>query len=342
MIRGKSLLSASMDNFFSDASDHFEVYNSDLEKSRNMDETTASDFSGRGSSDRSLNNLRQSSIDEKKLTLLKSKEPLMFDPETESLGVSQILQALSPEEVSNMSDPNLPLRHFRADKGNIQKAISRTKYAIKWRLDFGVDKIIKAVHDPVARESNPELQKLRDIIRHESSPGKMYVRNRDKEGRAILYMYPVRENTNHLSNNIINLVYAIERAIAVTEKNGFEKIVIIMDFKNWSLKHAAPMETTKKTIHILQDCYVERLSRVFFTNAPVMFRTFWNMAKPFIDPVTKRKIVFCSSKAGMEELRKQFDQTKVEKSALGEVDLRPFDVDEYLSTPLHISFDEIN
>lgn len=328
MIKSRSLLSSSLDDLGEANTNTFSF------------ETTEQFTNGNSDQDDVIEHEKACHQDQKP-GIFESREPRMFDQETESQGVSQILNALSEEEIANMPDANLPLRHLRADKGNIQRAIMRTKYAIQWRQEFGVEKILKAMHDPNATKADPELQRIRDIIKHEASPGKMYVRNHDKEGRAILYMYPVRENTNHPVHNIMHLVYAIERAIAVTEKNGYEKIVIIMDFENWSLKHAAPMETTKKTIHILQECYVERMFRVYFTNAPIMFRTFWNMAKPFIDPVTKKKIVFCSSKAGKEELKKNFDERKVEKSALGTGTLRPFDVDEYFSTPLHISFDEL-
>jgi hypothetical protein len=334
MIKSHSLLSASLDDLGETTNQTYS-----LDSTSELD--TNDHVKTNGNRDQEGTEHEEARLEHQKSSVFESREPRTFDEETESLGVSQILNALSEEEIANMPDANLPLRHFRADKGNIQRAIVRTKYAIQWRQEFGVENIIKAIHDPIATKADPELQRIRDIIKHEASPGKMYVRNHDKEGRAILYMYPVRENTNHPVHNIMHLVYAIERAIAATEKNGFEKIVIIMDFENWSLKHAAPMETTKKTIHILQECYVERMSRVYFTNAPIMFRTFWNMAKPFVDPVTKKKIVFCSSKAGKEELKKNFDEKKVEKCGLGtNKNLRPFDVDEYFSTPLHISFDE--
>lgn len=269
-------------------------------------------------------------------TTIPSREPRMFDQAKEEEGYQKIIEQLTPEELKAMPDDNMPMRHFRADKGSVEKAIKRIQYAIKWRQDFGVDKILRAATNPTSDEE----RNIRSILMHESSPGKMYVRNHDKTKRAILYMYPVRENTNHPVHNIMYLVYSIERAIACTEKNGLEKIVIIMDFKDWKMKHAAPMSTTKQTIHILQECYVERLERAYITNAPLIFRTFWNMVKPFLDPVTKSKIVFCSSKAGVNELKSNFDEEKVEACALGTGNLKPFDAEEYFDTPFNMTFDE--
>lgn len=269
-----------------------------------------------------------------------NKEPRMFDAAIEEEGCKRIMEQLTEEEIDAMPDDNMPLRHFRADKGNVEKAVKRIKYAIQWRKDFGVEKILQAATSTNSDDDDNELKEIKKILMHESSPGKMYVRNHDNAKRAILYMFPVRENTNHPTHNIMHLVYSIERAIACTEKNGLEKIVMIMDFKDWKMKHAAPLSTTKQTIHILQDCYVERLERAYITNAPLIFRTFWNMVKPFLDPVTKAKIVFCSSKSGMNELKSNFDVEKVETCALGTGDLKGFDVDEYFQTPFDMTFDE--
>ena len=266
-----------------------------------------------------------------------NKEPRMFEKDVEEKGCKEIVDALTEEELEAMPDENMPMRHLRADKGNVKKAIKRIKYAIKWRQDFGVDKLLRAASNP----TNDEEKEIRSILMEESSPGKMYVRNHDKHKRAILYMYPVRENSNDPKNNIMHLVYQIERAIACTEKNGLEKMVIIMDFENWTMKKQTPMEVTKKTIHVLQECYVERMSKVYMTNAPLIFRTFWSIVKPFLDPVTKAKVVFCSNKKGIQDLKDNFDEKKVEKCALGVSDLKAFDAEEYFSTPLSTTFDEM-
>lgn len=270
-----------------------------------------------------------------------NNEPRMFDQETEEKGCKEIVQAMTTQELEAMPDQNMPLRHLRADKGDVTKAIKRIKHAIQWRHEFGVDDMLRAATATNPDTTTDEEKEIQSILKHESSPGKMYVRNHDNSKRAILYMFPVKENTNHPKHNVMHLVYTLERAIACTEKNGLEKMTIVMDFKHWKLKHSAPMATTKATIHILQECYVERMARVYITNAPLVFRTFWSLVKPFIDPVSKSKIVFCSSKAGQLELKSNFDATKVEECALGTSDLRAFDVEEYFGTPFDETFDEL-
>lgn len=268
-------------------------------------------------------------------TIRKTKEPRMFDKAIEEDGYKQIVDSLSPQEIVNMSDPNLPLRHFRADKGDIEKAIKRTKYAIQWRKQSRVEEILKAAHNP----TTPQEEEIRKILMKEAETGKMFVRNYDKEGRAILWIYQKRENTNNPENNIMHLVYQIERMIACTERQGYEKSVIVFDFLGWKMKHASSLDVTKKTIHILQDCYVERIARIYITNSPAVFRTFFNMVKVFLDSNTRKKIVFVTEKE-RPEMEKYFDPETAESCIFGASKVNDYNVQEYFSTPLNVSFDE--
>ena len=300
----------------------------------------------------------------------KSKEPRKFSQEEEEEGCKIIfsnLELTQSEKETNLVDGSsnvdidaLVLRHYRADKGDINKAIKRTQYAIQWRKDFGVDRILRSVHSgtstPIVKDDHhcgvnepneddnddedEELEKLGAIIKKEGETGKIYARGYDKEGRAILYFFPANENTYDGPNNIKHLVYQVERAIACTEKNGYEKIIIIMDFTGWTFQIAAPMDVTKQTIHILQHCYVERLKSVYMTNSPVLFRSFWAMVKPFIDPFTKEKITFCSGKKAIEAMRRSFDLSALEKIAYGTRELKPFDSKEYFAASLDTTFNE--
>jgi hypothetical protein len=43
-------------------------------------------------------------------------EPVMFGEEAERKGCEEILAALTPSEKERLADPNMPLRHFRAEK----------------------------------------------------------------------------------------------------------------------------------------------------------------------------------------------------------------------------------
>ena len=72
----------------------------------------------------------------------------------------------------------------------------------------------------------------------------------------------------------------------------------VIDFKGWSLRNAVPMRTSRATLHVLQSHYPERLHTILALNVPALFAVFWNAIRPFVDPVTREKIVFVT---GSEE-----------------------------------------
>uniref|UniRef100_A0A7S4UWI1 CRAL-TRIO domain-containing protein n=1 Tax=Ditylum brightwellii TaxID=49249 RepID=A0A7S4UWI1_9STRA len=268
------------------------------------------------------------------ITLVGEKSQL--SEEVERKGCEEILAALNEDEKSRLSDEHMALRHLRAEKGDAKLAIKKLKKALQWRKEFGVDKIKNAF-------SKNGDQEMRSVMTLENETGKCYVRGYDKEGRAVFYMRPVLENTKEEINQMRQLVYHVERAIACTaRKSGLEKFNIVIDYKGFRLRDAPPMSTSKHTLEILQDYYPERLHRAYMFNPPFIFRTFWNLIKAFVDPVTKQKIVFCHGKAGLVEMADKFDMSTVEDFTGGTAgELRAFDSQEYLaSTPFDHTFDE--
>ena len=99
------------------------------------------------------------------------------------------------------------------------------------------------------------------------------------------------------------------------------------------------MALTKMTIHIVQECYVERIERIYFCNAPAVFRTFFNMVKVFLDPLTKNKVLFLTER-DRDKVEEYFDLKTCEKCLFGTGDLSEYYVYDYFSVPLNVSFDE--
>ena len=184
----------------------------------------------------------------------------------EASGVKSILAALTPHELKYLADNNMPLRHYRAEKGNLNEAIRKIKLTLKWREEFDVEGIKRCFDKTyiagLPLERQKELNNLADIIAHENETGKIYCRGFDKQGRAILYLTPGRENSTHEWNNMRHLVYHLERAIACTRrKSGREKVCIVIGYEGFKLANAPPMSTTKHTLQILQGHYPERMYR---------------------------------------------------------------------------------
>ena len=171
-----------------------------------------------------------------------------------------------------------------------------------------------------------------------------------------MYMRPARENTHQEADNMRHLVWNLEKAIACTTRRSqqvaspeeeeeqpqqLEKINLIIDYDGFKLKNAPPLSTSKYTLEILQNHYPERMYRIYCLNPPTVFRVFWNLVRPFVDPVTKEKVVFCSGKTGMEKLKQAAgDLSVLEEVAGGTPPFREFDTKEYVNLPFNVAFDE--
>ena len=211
-------------------------------------------------------------------------------------------------------------------KGNTAKAIEKLQAALAWRKEFGVNRII----DCFGENGDEEMQ---TILREENATGKIYVRGFDREGRAGMYMRPHHENTKDEVNQMRHLVFNLEKAVACTRsKSGYEKINLMIDYAGYRLRDMPPMSTARYTLDILQKHYPERMFKAYVINPPFVFRTFWTIIKPFLDPVTKEKIVFCHGKAGAELMAKRYDMTQVEE-CVGGTGKSTFDSTEYLGMP---------
>mmetsp|Transcript_23662 Transcript_23662/g.68105 ORF Transcript_23662/g.68105 Transcript_23662/m.68105 type:complete len:372 (-) Transcript_23662:40-1155(-) len=267
----------------------------------------------------------------------------------EAKGCQLIRAALVPDEIAHLADHGMVLRHYRAEKGNVDSAITKIKNTIRWRREFGVADIVTCFDDL----NDNSLKPLRDTFREEAKTGKLYVRGHDRGGRAIQYMAPGRENTRDETNQMKFLVYTLERAVACTAAEqarrrrvgirhtinpGEEKICIIINFDQWTLRKSPPMSTTLYTLEILQKHYCERLHRAYVFNPPKFFVYFWNLIHRFVDPVTKDKIQFCTGVEGLKRIERDIDLGKVENFVGGTgSSVLQFDSEKYLLKYPHSS-----
>ena len=338
----------------------------------------------------------------------------------EAQAVQQILAALTDAEEKALPDPEMPLRHFRAEnvrlvlsryylvlllscdfgceifcphlpqkkqwisthflipcllfyslnaQGDTEKAIKQVKATLAWRKEFQLETLRDCYETRNQENSHDEAaatacdsgdgtestsattattttspKEFRDILFTENETGKVYVRGYDTEGRAVVYMRPGLENTGHELNNMRHLVWNMEKAIAISERNHQSKIVFVVDFEGFSLFNTTPMSTAQLTVEIFQKHYPERCHKFFITHPPFVFKAFWSAIKVFVDPTTKRKIMFCSGKSGTAQLREELGGGSHEECAGGEnnQNIKPYDRHEYFKLPLDENFDDEN
>jgi hypothetical protein len=84
------------------------------------------------------------------------------------------------------------------------------------------------------------------------------------------------------------LVFERATVAASEQQHGQIDLIVAVDiseFAMWQIPTDA--ELTKDLIHMANSHYPERLYKVYVIVAPLLFRVFWMLVKPFLDPITQ-------------------------------------------------------
>jgi hypothetical protein len=78
-------------------------------------------------------------------------------------------------------------------------------------------------------------------------------------------------------------------------------MTLVADLKTFpdTVEPALPLQI--QCLTLVQAHYPERMGRAVVGHAPAMFWLMWKAVTPFIDPVTKAKVAFCTNDAGVRE-----------------------------------------
>ncbi|MEW5303023.1 MAG: hypothetical protein WDW36_005755 [Sanguina aurantia] len=102
--------------------------------------------------------------------------------------------------------------------------------------------------------------------------------------------------------------YCLDAGIRLGQLRGEEwggKMSGIFDLAGVSYANY-DLATLKAVFEVLQNHYPERLSKLYLYRAPTAFYALWALVCPFIDPVTKTKIVFLTKEQALQEFPKLF------------------------------------
>lgn len=206
--------------------------------------------------------------------------------------------ASSEEEHKNKSTKKTPLsssekawltrecflRYLRATKWVEADAIDRIELTLAWRREFGISGFYDADNTVTGELCLPE-----------NETGKEVILGYDLDSRPCLYLKPGRQNTKTSHRQVQHLVYMLERVIDFMP-SGQDSLALLIDFKHLPVGTVSnkipPVSTGRQVLHILQTHYPERLGRALLTNIPLLAWTFLKIIHPFIDPLTREKLVF--------------------------------------------------
>ncbi|DBB13651.1 hypothetical protein WJX82_000784 [Trebouxia sp. C0006] len=194
--------------------------------------------------------------------------------------VADLLQAVSPVLQTSPAlkvwcTSSTLVRYLHARDWNVAQAEKQLRGTLDWRRTYRPDAITWQEIEP------------------EAVTGKQFrLGVRDKQGRAVLVMRPRNENSKVADRQLKYLVYSLEAACRAADEAGVGKMTWLIDFEGYSYRNAPPISMAMKTLNILQNHYPERLGLAVCYHPPRLFQLTWKATKPFIDPVTHKKIVF--------------------------------------------------
>jgi len=211
------------------------------------------------------------------------------------------------------------LRYLRARNYNVSKSEAMLRNSLEWK-----------------KKNRPQDIRLNDI-REIANAGCLYVNNRDKKGRPIIFAVPRNDTLKDVpgEDKFKNLVYWMQKGFSkMDESKGIEQFCFIVDYNGFSRKNI-DMKTNLESMHFLLDHCPERMGQSLFLDPPTMFWIAWKIIKPFLNEVTLSKVKFIYSKKDKDgrrifpELEEYVDFKYLEKDLGGDLDYS-FNLDEYL------------
>lgn len=197
-------------------------------------------------------------------------------------------------------------RFLRARDLDIDKASALLLKYLGWRRAFMPNGYISASEIP-----------------NELAQNKLFMQGQDKKGRPITVVYGARHKPykGNLEEFKRFVVYSLEK-ICASMPGGEEKFISIADIEGWGYTNS-DIRAYLAALSILQDCYPERLGKLFLVHVPYVFMTAWKVVYPFIDSKTKKKIIFVENKNIKSTLLGDIDENQLPDVYGGKLPLVP-------------------
>jgi hypothetical protein len=230
-------------------------------------------------------------------------------------------------------------RYLESKKGNKDVALSKVQATLKFRQDMDVDGLVTAFDDNNYTNDSPTNDYAFQLEKHLGSQH-MFVQGYDKELRATFFFIPRRVQHHHPEWSIKEALYTMERAIACSKCLPDKSINAICDFKDFSLKHAPPLDVGQQFLTTLRSYYAGQVHRIFLVDAPTSFRILWRLLKGFVGTNTRSKIIFVSGEDKDQVLGEYYDPSQLPDFLKG-TKTRELNMQEYLhDTRFDQAFDE--
>ncbi len=183
------------------------------------------------------------------------------------------------------------LRFYRGQKHNAATTLDSLRKYISWRYLEDVDNI----------------DNRKNEFQREIDAKKAVVGLRDLNGRPASYVYAHRHNAYDRDIKEIKMlsIWVLEslRKAANPEE---ERFVIGVDLGKFTMR-CMDYEALKCQIDILQSHYPDTLESCYIIDSPFIFSACWRVIRPWLDPVTAKKVMFIKK----SELPLYFDENNI-------------------------------
>lgn len=211
------------------------------------------------------------------------------------------------EDPSAKEEDDLMIRRFlRARELDIEKASALFLKYLSWRRSFVPNGCISKSEIP-----------------NELAQNKMFMQGVDKQNRPVVVVFGGRHKPYKGSLEEFKrfVVYTLD-TICSRMPAGQEKFVSIADIEGWGYSNC-DIRGYLAALSILQDCYPERLGKLYMVHSPYIFMTAWKAIYPFIDIKTKKKIIFVENKKLKSTLLADIDESQLPDVYGGKLQLVP-------------------
>ncbi|KAG9144767.1 hypothetical protein Leryth_017240 [Lithospermum erythrorhizon] len=209
------------------------------------------------------------------------------------------------EDPSSKDEDDYMIRRFlRARDLDVEKASKLFLKYRKWREEFVPNGFISPSE-----------------ISNDISHNKLFMQGHDKMGRPIVVVFGSRHKQTTLNEFKRYVTFTLDK-ICARMPGGQEKFLSIADLKGWGYANS-DIRGYLAALSILQDCYPERLGKLYIVHVPSIFMTAWKVIYPFIDSKTKKKIVFVEDKKMKLTLLSDIDENQLPEVYGGKLPLVP-------------------
>ncbi|KAK4402567.1 Phosphatidylinositol/phosphatidylcholine transfer protein SFH13 [Sesamum angolense] len=198
--------------------------------------------------------------------------------ERSKIGIMRaVVQAQDPS--AKDIDDFMIRRFLRARDLDVEKASAMLLKYLKWRKEFVPNGFISPAEIP-----------------NDLSHNKLFMQGYDKSGRPIVVVFAAKHKPTTVEEFKRFVTFTLDKICARPTRMGYAN----SDIRGYLA-----------ALSILQDCYPERLGKLFIIHVPYIFMTAWKMVYPFIDKNTKKKIIFVEDKKLQSTLLQDIDESQL-------------------------------